>query len=56
MVAAVVFVVVFMVANSLLPRAKFNLRPEKFKYNEVMRTNIALVAGVIAAVGTVYFM
>lgn len=56
MVAAVVFVVVFMVANSLLPRAKFNLRPEKFKYNDVMRTNIALVAGVIAAVGTVFFM
>lgn len=56
MVAAVVFIVVFMVANSLLPRAQFNLHPKKFKYNEVMRTNIALVTGAIAAVGTVYFM
>lgn len=56
MVAAVVFIVVFMAVNRLLPRAKFSQRPVKFKYNEAMRTNIALVAGFIAAVGTVYFM
>ena len=56
MVAAVMFIVVFLVADSLLPRAQFNLRPKKFKYNEVMRTNIALATGFAAAVGTVYFM
>lgn len=56
MVAAVVFLVVFVIVVNLLPRAKFNLRPKKFGYSESMRANIALAVGFVAAVGTVYFM